>query len=459
MASKAFSGSLDVTKGTIWKQLLRLFFPVFLSSFFQQAYSLINTWVIGHYATTNALGGIQATQSLVDLVVGFSIGVGTGCAIICGQQFGAGQNERLRTSVCTAMSIAVVGGLGFSALSLAFLEPALRLMGTPAELMEQSLAFSRFYMGALVFSIVFNMGSAIQRAVGDTKTPAMIVAATCVVNVLCDFVFIAGMRMEAAGAGLSTAISLLFGAAVTTIKLMHVDGPWRLDFKGQLINPHTAKVMIVTGLPLGLQSSAYSISNIIVQSTVNSFNSTSIVTAWGLSGRIDGVVWMITDSLGVSTTTFAAQNFGASDEKRVRAGLRTSFMLTLLVVGGSGLLVTVFAPQLAAFFVSDAEIEANAVHMIYYIAPFYVLFSIMDNISGTIRGCGESMTPMLITMAGTCLLRIVWLLAVVPQVRTLDSVLIVYPITYVVTTIAFVIYYRSGRWLRRGQATRARALS
>lgn len=453
------AGSLDVTQGTIWKQLLRLFFPVFLSSFFQQAYSLVNTWVIGHYASTLALGGIQATQSLVDLVVGFSIGVGTGCAIICGQQFGAGQHERLKTSVRTAMAIAVIGGLALSAICLILLEPMLRLMQTPENLMGESLAFSRFYLGALVFSIVFNMGSAIQRSVGDTRTPAIIVAATCVVNVVLDFVFIAGMRMEAGGAGLSTALSLLFGAVVTTVKLMRVKGPWRLELRRPALDAHTAKVMIITGLPLGLQSSAYSISNIIVQATINSFDVTAIVTAWGLSGRIDGVVWMITDALGVSVTTFAAQNFGAHDQGRIRSGLKTSLLLALIIVGGAGGAVSVFAPQLAAFFVEDAEIGAYAVHMIYFIAPFYVLFSCMENISGTIRGCGESVMPMIITMTGTCLLRIAWLIVVVPQLGTLDSVLIVYPLTYVVTTVAFVMYYRRGHWLRHGEKVRERALS
>ncbi len=457
MARKSSGGSLDVTTGVIWKQLLRLCLPVFFSSFFQQAYSLVNTYVIGQYATTTALGGIQATQSLVDLVVGFSVGVGTGCAIICGQQFGAGQTERLGTSVHTAMTLSLVGGIGLSLLGLVFVQPMLELMGTPAALMDEALDFSRVYFGAFVFSLVFNMGSAVQRAVGDTRSPSLIVAVTCLINVVCDVIFIVFLHLEALGAGISTAISLFSGAAITVWRLTRVDGPWRLDLRRLGIDAHTCKVMIKTGIPLGLQSSAYSISNIIIQSAVNSFGASTVI-AWGLSGRIDNMVWMITDALGVSVTTFSAQNFGAHDYDRVRRGLRVSFALTCVIVGLASGAVVAFAGPLARFFVADDEICEITVYTIYFIAPFYVLFSCMDNISGTIRGCGESLRPMLITMVGTCLFRVIWLFVVVPMRHDLGTVLVVYPITYVLTTAAFVLYYRYGHWLRHAEGHAAAVL-
>ena len=457
MSERGSGGSLDVTTGVIWKQLVRLCLPVFFSSFFQQAYSLVNTYVIGRFASTTALGGIQATQSLVDLVVGFSVGMGTGCAIICGQQFGARQDERLGVSVRTAMTLALVGGIVLSALGLVFVRPMLELMGTPAELMGEALDFSRIYFGALVFSLVFNTGSAVQRSVGDTRTPSLIVAASCVVNVICDIIFIVFFHLEALGAGISTAISLFSGAAMTVWRLSRVEVPWRLDPRHLGIDPHTCSVMVKTGIPLGLQSSAYSISNIIIQSSVNSFGA-STVTAWGLSGRIDGMVWMITEALGVSVTTFSAQNFGAHDYARVRRGLRSSLALTCLIVGLASGLVVAFAAPLSRFFVADQEICDISVYTIYFIAPFYVLFSCMDNISGTIRGCGESLRPMLITMVGTCLFRVVWLFTVVPAWHDLGTVLVVDPITWALTTVAFVIYYRHGHWLRHAEDHAAAAL-
>lgn len=238
MAERGRAGSLDVTEGVIWRQLLLLCVPVFFSSFFQEAYSLVNTFVVGQYAGKAALGGIQATAPLVDLAVGFSVGMGTGFAVVCSQYFGARDEERLSASVHTAMTIALVGGLAVSVLGSLLAEPILSLMGTPADLMAESLAFVRIYFGAMVFSIVYNTGSAVQRSVGDTRSPSIIVASTCVVNIVLDLVLVAGMHMEAAGAGLATALSLVWGCALTLARLTHVDGPWRLDLRRLRIDRH-----------------------------------------------------------------------------------------------------------------------------------------------------------------------------------------------------------------------------
>ena len=217
MAERGRAGSLDVTEGVIWRQLLLLCVPVFFSSFFQEAYSLVNTFVVGQYAGKAALGGIQATAPLVDLAVGFSVGMGTGFAVVCSQYFGARDEERLSASVHTAMTIALVGGLAVSVLGSLLAEPILSLMGTPADLMAESLAFVRIYFGAMVFSIIYNTGSAVQRSVGDTRSPSVIVASTCVLNIVLDLVFVAGMHMEAAGAGLATALRITEATAKTHV--------------------------------------------------------------------------------------------------------------------------------------------------------------------------------------------------------------------------------------------------
>ena len=440
------SGSLDVTEGVIWRQLLLLCVPVFFSSFFQEAYSLVNTFVVGQFAGKAALGGIQATAPLVDLAVGFSVGMGTGFAVVCSQYFGAHDEERLRTSVHTAMTIALLGGLAVSVLGSLLAEPILVAMGTPADLMAESLAFVRLYFGAMVFSIVYNTGSAVQRSVGDTRSPSIIVASTCVVNIVLDLVFAAGFHMEAAGAGLATALSLVWGCAVTLLRLTHVEGAWRLDLRRLGIDPGIARVMLRTGLPLGLQSSCYSVSNIILQSTVNSFGST-VVTAFGLCGRIDAIVWMVSEALGVAVTTFSAQNFGARNYARMRRGLRNALVLTALVVGTISMVLLANVRAIAGFFIDDPEIAALTAQVMWYVGPFYVVYSLYDNIAGTIRGAGESLRPMLIVLTGSCLLRVVWQLAIVPLNHTLHMTLLSYPITWITTGIAFIVYYRFGHWL------------
>lgn len=442
--------TLDVTHGVIWKQLLQLGVPIFFSSFFQQSYSLINTYIVGQFGGKLALGGIEATAVLVDLMVGFSVGMGSGCAVVCGQYFGAHDQKRLRTSMHTALGLALAGGIAFAVVGELMVGPLLRVMGTPDELMPESLAYARCYMGALVFSLVYNMGSALQRAVGDTRSPSIIVASTCVVNVVLDLVFVAGLRMEALGCGIATAGALLFGMVVTLFRLTHVDASWRLNLAEVRIQPRMARRMLSTGLPLGLQSACYSLSNMIVQHAVNGFG-TDAVTGWGLSARLDAVVWMLSDALGVSVTTFAAQNFGARNYSRMRRSLHVSLALTALIIGGASSLIFAFAEPLSRFFMDDAGVTSNTVLMLHFIAPFYVLFSLSDNVAGIIRGSGESFRPMLLTVLGTCVFRVIWLLFVLPLRPTLQMVLVVYPVTWGLTGIMFVAYYRHGHWLKHAR--------
>lgn len=458
MMERGKAGSLDVTRGVIWKQLLMLCVPVFFSSFFQEAYSLINTFVVGQFAGKAALGGIQATAPLVDLAVGFSVGMGTGFAVVCSQYFGAHDDERLTASVHTAMTIALVGGLAVSALGSLLAGAILTLMGTPADLMAESLAFVRLYFGAMVFSIVYNTGSAVQRSVGDTRSPSIIVASTCVVNIVLDLTFVAGFHMEATGAGLATALSLVWGCAVTLVRLTHVEGPWKLDPHRLRIDPGICRVMIRTGLPLGLQASCYSVSNIITQSTINSFGST-VVTAFGLCGRIDAIIWMVSEALGVAVTTFSAQNFGARDYARMRRGLKTAMCLTALVIGSLSVVLLANVRAIAGFFIDDAQIADLTAQVMWYVGPFYVVYSLYDNIGGTIRGAGESLRPMLIVLTGSCLLRIVWQLAVVPLDHTLHMTMLSYPITWITTGVAFIFYYRFGHWLDHAKDHKAANLA
>ena len=458
MAGRGKSGSLDVTEGVIWRQLLLLCVPVFFSSFFQEAYSLVNTFVVGQFAGKAALGGIQATAPLVDLAVGFSVGMGTGFAVVCSQYFGARDEERLSASVHTAMTIALLGGLAVSVPGSLLAEPILTLMGTPADLMAESLSFVRIYFGAMVFSIVYNTGSAVQRSVGDTRSPSVIVASTCVVNIVLDLVFVAGLHMEAAGAGLATALSLVWGCAVTLLRLTHVEGSWRLDLRRLGIDAGICRAMLRTGLPLGLQSSCYSVSNIIIQSTINSFGSTT-VTAFGLCGRIDAIVWMVSEALGVAVTTFSAQNFGAHNYERMRRGLRSALVLTALVVGTISVVLLANVRALAAFFIDDAQIAELTAQVMWYVGPFYVVYSLYDNIAGTIRGAGESLRPMIIVLTGSCLLRVVWQLAVVPLDHTLHVAMLSYPITWITTGLAFIAYYRHGHWMEHARERKEANLS
>lgn len=446
MARGGNSGSIDVTQGVIWRQLLSLCVPIFFASFFQQSYALINTFIVGQFGGKLALGGIQATMSLSELAVGFSVGLGAGCAVITGQFFGSHDDERLSRSIHTAMTIALVMGLGISILGVIFIPQVLVLMETPQDLMWEAVSYSRCYFGAMVFGLLLNMGTALLRAVGDTRAPALIIASGCVINVALDLVLVAGMGLEALGCGIATAATLCINCCCVVWRLMRAKGAWRLDLRKLGIDRRIARSMISCGLPLAVQASVYSVSNIIMQSTVNTFG-VDAVTGWGLSGRLDAIVWMVTEALGVAITTFSAQNFGARNYERMRQGYHTSLVITVCLVGSMSAFLVVFVEPLARLFIQDAAVTAYTARMVHFIAPFYLFYSIVDNTSGVIRGSGESFRPMLLTILGTCVFRVIWLLVVVPLHHTVETMLLVYPVTWILTAALFVAYHHFGHWL------------
>ncbi|MDY2777854.1 MAG: MATE family efflux transporter [Collinsella sp.] len=450
MAKRNSSGSIDVTQGVIWRQLLALCVPIFFASLFQQTHALINTFILGQFGGKLALGGVQATTSIFELAVGFSVGLGAGCAVITGQFFGRRDDERLSRSVHTAMTIALAVGCTISLVGVVFIPNILTAMGTPDELMHEAVPYARAYFVGMVFSLLLNMGAALLRAVGDTRTPALIIASGCVINAVLDFVFVAVFRLEALGCGIATALTLLINASCIIWRLAHAEGAWRLDIRRLGVDRRICKSMIATGLPLGIQSSLYSISNIIVQSTVNSFGADA-VTGWGLAARLDGIVWMVTEALGVAMTTFAAQNFGARNYERMRQGYHTSLAITVCLIGGMALVLVTFVDPLARFFINDDAVVGYTSTMIHFIAPFYLFYSIVDNTSGAIRGSGESLRPMLLTVLGTVVFRVIWLLAVVPLHHTIETMLLVYPVTWILTSILFVGYHHFGHWLTHAE--------
>ncbi len=450
MARGGNSGSIDVTQGVIWRQLLSLCVPIFFASFFQQSYALINTFIVGQFGGKLALGGIQATMSLSELAVGFSVGLGAGCAVITGQFFGSHDDERLSRSIHTAMTIALVMGLGISILGVIFIPQVLVLMETPQDLMWEAVSYSRCYFGAMVFGLLLNMGTALLRAVGDTRAPALIIASGCVINVALDLVLVAGMGLEALGCGIATAATLCINCCCVVWRLMRAKGAWRLDLRKLGIDRRIARSMISCGLPLAVQASVYSVSNIIMQSTVNTFG-VDAVTGWGLSGRLDAIVWMVTEALGVAITTFSAQNFGARNYERMRQGYHTSLVITVCLVGSMSAFLVVFVEPLARLFIQDAAVTAYTARMVHFIAPFYLFYSIVDNTSGVIRGSGESFRPMLLTILGTCVFRVIWLLVVVPLHHTVETMLLVYPVTWILTAALFVAYHHFGHWLTHAE--------
>ena len=455
MAHGTSSHSLDVTQGVIWRQLAALFLPVLAGAVFQELYTLVNAYVVGRYASLEALGAIQATATLTDLTISLTMGMGMGCSVIVSQYFGAGDERRLSQAMHTAAALSLLMGFACTLVGVMGAGPLLRLMGTPAELIDESLAFVYTYFGSALLLVAFNMGSALQRGVGDTRTPTRITAFTCLVNIALDLLFVVRLNLGARGAALATAGSYLVGTVLTTRALMRAEGAWRLHPSRIRIEPSIARDMLACALPLAAQNAIFPLSNMVVQSSVNSFGSDVVIT-WGLNARIGSVVWLVSDALAMASTTFSAQNFGAANYERMRRGLRVSLGMAVLGMGSVEALICLNAHRLATLFATDPTVVGLTATLVLMTVPFYVIFSFMDIIAGVIRGAGESLRPMLLIILGTCVSRITWVLLVVPRYHSIVTVVVSYPLTWLVTTLLFVVYYRHGRWLTRSLRTARR---
>ena len=443
--------SIDVTEGYIPKQLAQLMWPIFLSFLFQQMYGIFNSLIVGRFAGLDALGGIQVTMPLMDLAVSLSLGIGAGCGVIVGQYFGEHDDAKLRLASHTAMALSIIGGVFASIIGIICVRPLLIWMGTPQELMSQAMDFGIWYFGAFVFSIILNMGAAVFRAIGDSKTPSTVIAFTCVVNILLDLLFVGMFHMEALGCGIATAISIASGAAIMLIILHRADGPWKIEYRQLKINPKICSIMLKTGIPLGIQAGVYSISNMIAQTAINGFG-TNAIASWGLALRIDGIVWMVADSLGIAVTAFCAQNFGAQNYDRMKKCLKVSLAFTFIGLGGLSFAMFGAAPAIAKLFIDDLEVTAQTARIVRFVIPFIMFYSVADCFSGLIRATGESVRPMILTIFGTCVLRIAWIEIMVPKFHIIQTILVSYPLSWIITAIMFALYYKYGSWIKAAEA-------
>ena len=457
MSTRSRSGAIDVTEGVIWQQLLQLAWPIVLASFFQQAYMLVNAFVVGQFSTKDVLGGVQATAAICDLTISFCIGIGAGCAVIAGQFFGAHEDEKLSRAVHTGAAIALILGFVTAIGGQFVIRPVLVTMNTPAELLDEALVYGRWYFATMVFWLFENMCGGMLRAVGDSRTPSIVIGFACLINGLLDLLFVAGFGLGAMGVGMATFLSVGFAAAAMSWRLMSVDGPWQLRLRDIRIDPELVGDMLRCGVPMGFQWSAYGISNVIVQSSMNSFGA-DVVTAWGLQGRITGLTWMLLESIGTALTTFSAQNFGARNIGRMRRGLRMAFAMSLVISLVIAAIFQIGIESIAGLFIADRTIIGLTSHMTRVIAVFYAFYGMTEIYSGMIRGAGESLRPMVITLTGTCLFRIVWLMFLLPFNHTLDMVLWSYPISWMLTALIYVLYYHFGHWLRHAEEHEAALL-
>ena len=431
----------QITEGVIWRQLLLFFFPIVFGTFFQQLYNTIDTVIVGHFVGKEALASVGGSSAqIIALIVGFFTGLSSGASVVIAQFFGAQDERSVRQSLHTAYAFSIMGSIIISILGIVLAPSMLSWMHTPAEIMADSILYLRIYFAGILFVFIFNMGSSILRAVGDSRHPLYYLIICCFLNIVLDAAFVVIFRMGVLGVALATFISQAFSAALVTHKLMKAEGILRLFLRRIRFHGSVMKSQLRIGIPAGVEAVMYSITNVIIQAALNGFG-TDTAAAWSVFGKLDAVFWMVSSAFGISITTFVGQNYGARKNGRIRKITRVSLGIDFLV--SAALVVFLIAARVPLFrlFTTDTEVIRIGTEMLLQVTPWYITFVFIEILSGSLRGIGDVIIPMIITLCGVCLLRVLWIVGALKIQPTISAIIFSYPITWIMTSILFICYY------------------
>jgi len=442
------TGTAPITEGVIWKQLLRFFFPILIGTLFQQLYNTVDALVIGQFVGKDSLAAVGTTGTLVNLLVNFFVGIASGATVIISQYFGAGDAKNVSKAVHTSIAFSIASGILVTAIGLFTATSSLRLLQVPQDIFDEALLYLQIYYFGMLASMIYNIGTGILRAIGDSRTPLYILIVSCILNIVLDLFFVVVIPWGVAGAAIATVLSQVFSAVLILARLMRAREAYRVRLRLIRFHRSILKGLLKIGMPTGLQSVMYSLSNLMVQSTVNAFG-TDTIAAWTIFGKIDAVIWMVVGSFGIAVTTFSGQNYGAMKYDRIKKGTRICLLICVFSVIGISLLLFVFSAPLFSFFTGDSGVIRIGRQMMNIMVPFYFIYAFIEIYSGTIRGVGEVMQSTIITFAGICILRIAWLVFYVPFHQNINALVVNYPLTWMITAIAFIVYYLRGNWLKR----------
>ena len=433
-----------ITQGVIWKQLLSFFFPILLGTFFQQLYNTVDAIVVGQYLGKQALAAVGGgTGTAINLLIGFFTGLSSGATVIISQYYGAKDEEMVSKSRHTAVMLSIVGGIIITVLGYAFSEPILIAIGTPEDILPMAVTYMHIYVLGSVAIVMYNMGAGIFRAFGDSRRPFYFLIVGCLVNIVLDIVLVGFTDMGVAGAAVATVISQVISVLLVLIVLKRRTDCTKLCIKKIRFTRSILRNMLLIGLPAGIQSIMYTISNLIIQSAINNFG-TDTAAAWAAYSKIDQIFWMFINAFGIALTTFVGQNYGAGRSDRAKKGVLTC---TAISAAGTFVIEALFltvGTDIMRLFTADAAVLDIGHAIIVCIVPWYISYIAIELLSGAIRGTGKSFVPTLICIFGICVLRIAWIYLVPYLTPSLEGVLWSYPLTWLITSLLFVIYYIKG---------------
>lgn len=430
-----------IVEGVIWKQLLIYFFPILLGTFFQQLYNTVDAVVVGNYLGKEALAAVGgATGTIINLLVGFFVGLSSGATVVISQYFGSGDEEGVSRAVHTSIALSLAGGIFLTFVGIFGARWALEMMGTTADVIGGATDYMRIYFAGVIMNLLYNMSSGILRAIGDSRRPMIYLIICCLVNIVLDILFVGFMHMGVAGAAIATITSQAVSAILTMRALMRTEECYKFVIKKLRVDfPLLGRILRI-GFPAGIQSMMYSISNLLIQANINALG-TDTMAAWTAFGKVDSIIWMVMGAFSVSVTTFVGQNWGAGKVDRVKTSIRTGMVVELLSTLIMSGVILLTGQHLIRLFTQDEGVIAISLMIMHCNVPLYVSFVPIDLLSGGMRGMGNSLAPMLIICFGVCIFRVVWLFTAVPLNNNIITIVLSYPISWILTSIVMIIYY------------------
>ena len=431
---------MDMTHGTLWNRILMFALPLAASSILQQLFNSVDTAVVGRFASSQALAAVGSNSSLISLLINLFIGISLGSNVVIAHYIGQKAEQNIEAAIHTAIVVAIASGFFVMILGQSIARPVLLLMGTPEDVIDLAVLYLRIYLLGMPFIMLYDFGSSILRSTGDSKRPLYSLIVAGIINTALNLVLVIGFRLSVAGVAIATVISNMVSSRIVMYVLLHEAEPIRLNLRKLTIAPRELKKILAIGIPAGLQGMMFSIANVCIQSTINSFGSDAIAGS-AAALNFEFFAYFLVNAFAQATVTFTSQNYGAGEYERCRKIFRIAMVFSLV---SCGLLSGVFVLGRGFFlrlYSTDPGVLVYANQRILIATTLELLTSIYEISAGAMRGLGHSLTPAIITFLGSCVLRLIWIATACRMVHEFWMLMIIYPISWVVTGIAMMIAY------------------
>ncbi len=440
------SGQVNMLEGPIWKGLITFAIPIFLGNLFQQLYNTADTLIVGNFLGKEALAAVSSSGNLIHLMIGLLQGIAMGGGVLIAKYYGAKDPENLQKAVHTALAFGFAGGLLLTAMGVWTSPILLRWMDTPEDVLPNSIAYFRTYFLGAMAMFLYNICTGILQNVGDSRHPLYYLILSSVINVLLDLLFVGVLGFGVAAAALATVISQVVSAVLCMRQLLRTTDVYRVQLRRIRFHGRTFRDIIRFGLPSGVQSSVISFANVMVQANINAFGSDAMAGC-GSHSKIEGFAFLPVTCFAMGLATFVGQNLGAKQYDRVRKGTRFGMICCVLLSCFIGLLLFIFAPTLIALFNSDPEVVKYGVMQSRTVSLFYFLMALSHCVAGIMRGAGKATVPMVVMLSCWCVFRVIYITVMVDLIPDIRVVFSAYPVTWTLSTIAFLLYYCKADWI------------